>query len=688
MNMSDEMLPSFNELSRYMARNHIYLSVRKEDYAAACRSMLNEKDSPFPPKVVIVVGAGASNDACGLPTGEQGAQALRDAFKRRVQIDERLIDEEIHRITVEYRLDQRDFEAVLLALSKFDQSSVLAELKTIYNRRHYPSLTYEVLAHWLKHRFIDAIVNFNFDELLDEAINDEIGPRGYYRVISDGDCPGNLDNWLDQRERFKFPLYIKPHGTASHKSTMRFTRASYSLLPVDLVGLLTKLFEGSVEILIAGHAMQSVEFNDILGVGVGGSKLKFYALGHEKPKFRIAGSPGWSDCEFWDTKPTGGVGKCINHIATWVEESFNPGFVPRSINRHRLIDQLFHREVETRQNEIVKERFRYLQDRVYVEIALAVSKAKGFINLEHLARGRAGQYFREMTEAASKLESKPEPISMLDMCRDLGLDDFGYSNDTVCLRTRGNRNNRLERPTLSSDEFEIAAVQLAETTRNHLSEEQQKKPLNHQEVLREIFMHMYRGEEVEVSSNTRPITNHIFASPVPLRTFTSLHAQTDKMLRAENWDAILCTAESGKWLLQERWSTLIKKCRAGIAIIVADETYRERLENEYKDKLGLLPRLRWLPWWMHNRHATVLLKDRQPVQAIFYERRLRTSHIAPLWLGEPDAKIAMHAFVAYWIKAQQYGKKVSEIEIKPQQVEEASQGLIEDLYRQPPKDGA
>lgn len=447
-----------------------------------------------------------------------------------------------------------------------------------------------------------------------------------------------------------------------------------------------KLFEGSVEILIVGHAMQSVEFNDILGIGTArGSQLKFYALGLKKPEFRIAGSPGRRECKFWDTQSKGGLGGRIHYISTHVEESFKTGFVPRSIHRHILIDQLFRRDVETRQNEVRKERFRYLQDRVYIEIALAVSKAKGFINLEHLARGRAGQYFREMADTAGKLENRPEPISMLDMCRNLGLDNFGYSNDTVCLLSYEDRHDRLRRPILRKEKFETAANELTEAVRNHLSEEQQRKPPNQQKVLRETFTQMYGGEEVEISSNTRAITNHIFASPVAMRTFTSLHAQTDEMLRSGKWDAILCTAESGKWLLQKRWSALIKRCGAGLAIIVADKTYCKDLKNEYQEKLGPKPRLRWLPWWMHNRHTTVLLKDRQPVQAIFYERRLRTSHIAPLWLKGTDAKIAMDAFVAYWIKAQQYDQQGSEIEIKPQQVEHASQSLIEDLYRQPPK---
>jgi hypothetical protein len=678
--MNDEMPPNFGELSRHMARNHIYLSVRNEDYPTACRYILKKESNPIPPsKVVVVVGAGASNDACGLPTGALAAQALRDAVRRKVGIENEVIDEELHRITVEYRLDQGDFEAVLLALSKFRQTTVLEELKKIYNRRHYPSLTYEVLAHWLKHRFIDAIVNFNFDELLDQAINDEIGQSGYYRVVSDGDCPEDLNDWLDIRERFRFPLYVKPHGTASHKSTMRFTRASYSLLPVDLVTLLTKLFEGSLQILIVGHAMQSVEFNDILGIGAGRSKLKFYSLGHQKPEFRIAGTSGWSECEFWETKAMqGGLGECIHRISSQMEESFEKGFVPRSIHRHVLIDDLFHRAVEPRPNEIRTERFRYLKDRSYVEIALAVSKAKGFINLEHLARGRAGQYFREMAEAAAKLGDPSGSISLLEMCRNLGLDNFGYSNDTLGLRTEENRDNRLKQPILRIEEFEKAAVKLAQATRDHLSEEQQKKLLDDQR-LHETLMYMYRGEEVEVSSNTKAITNHIFADPAPLATFTSLHAQTHKMLRSENWDAILCTVESGKWLLQDQWSDLIKKRATGIAIIVADETYREPLEGKYEEKLK--QRLRWLPWWLHNRHTTILMRDGHPVQAIFYERRLRTSHIAPLWLSKTDVQIAMDAFVAYWIKAQQYKDQGREGEITPRQVREASRGLIGDLYQ-------
>src|SRR5690348_16397025 len=118
---------SFHSLARYLAWNHIYLSVRSEDFSNASRRFLQEQAS-LPPKIVAIVGAGASNDACNLPTGEKAAQRLIEIFKRKTGINDRLIEEEIHRITVEYRLGRGDFEAVLLALSNFDQRTVLDEL--------------------------------------------------------------------------------------------------------------------------------------------------------------------------------------------------------------------------------------------------------------------------------------------------------------------------------------------------------------------------------------------------------------------------------------------------------------------------------------------------------------------------------------------------------------------------------
>ena len=96
--MTDKTL--FGDLARDMARNHVYLSVRREDYAWASPCFLKLPDLFIPPKIVVLIGAGASHDACGLPTGASAAGRLRHAFKAKHNLDS-LVNAEIRRIAVE-----------------------------------------------------------------------------------------------------------------------------------------------------------------------------------------------------------------------------------------------------------------------------------------------------------------------------------------------------------------------------------------------------------------------------------------------------------------------------------------------------------------------------------------------------------------------------------------------------------
>jgi hypothetical protein len=675
--MANELSTEFIGLAQNMAENHVYLSVQHEDYPTASSHFL-KTGSSYPPKIVVVVGAGASTDACGLPTGKDAANMLKSIFENDFNLD--LIKREIRRITVEYRLEEQDFETVLLALSKFDQTKVLDLLNTIYNRRHYPSVAYEVLAHWMKHRFIDAIVNFNFDELLDQALDDELGPKGYHRVVTDGDCPEKLDDWLDSRNRFKFPLYIKPHGTASSKSTMRFTRSSYSLLPPDLDALLVKLFMGRTDVLIVGYAMQSVEFNDILqrshdrssGVRDSDENLRFYIFDHVAPKL----NPEWK-ASFTDTKAEG-LDQWFEKLSNGISDQFNPGLQPRTICRHKLITKVFHRYAVLNQDRDARDSDRkaYLRDRVYVEIALAVAKAKGFVSLEHLAGGRAGYYFRDLRRHAG---ADIPNDSMLSMCANLKLQPFGYW-DTLCLpasQADASR-DRLRCPILTKKEFEERITELVQATFDHLSADRQAKRLIRNE-LYEAFMEMYLGEEVEVSDDIGGITNDIFSRPTLLTTLTGFHAQTNKMIQHGAWDSILCAAETGQWLLRSEWSEGIRARGARLALVVADETFKKELQEKFGEQLG--NRLRWMPWWLHNRHITVLLNGTQVVQAVYFERRLRTSHIVPMWLEGTDAEVAMNVFVGYWIKASHYKKRPKDIEIRFDHVQKERGRLIGELAK-------
>ncbi|MEO9477051.1 MAG: SIR2 family protein [Cyclobacteriaceae bacterium] len=167
-----------------------------------------------------------------------------------------------------------DFETALSLLEKFvPKSKIRDRIQHLYNHRHGPSLFYELVAHLFKNRFIDVIINFNFDEFLDQAIEDEIGKDGYDIILSDGDCRPIED--LQYHKKLRQPLYIKPHGTAKHKSTLRFTKNQYYELPADMRKLIEDVVCAKMEneknpspkyvnLITAGFEMESIEFNDIL----------------------------------------------------------------------------------------------------------------------------------------------------------------------------------------------------------------------------------------------------------------------------------------------------------------------------------------------------------------------------------------------------------------------------------------
>lgn len=106
---------------------------------------------------------------------------------------------------------------------KIGTEEVLFQLKKHVNHKYLPSLFYELTAHLFKYRFIDVIINFNFDELLDNAIEDELEERSYLRIVHDSDIRGF--NHICDLNRLKTPIYIKPHGTYSPRWAKSLTKA-------------------------------------------------------------------------------------------------------------------------------------------------------------------------------------------------------------------------------------------------------------------------------------------------------------------------------------------------------------------------------------------------------------------------------------------------------------------------------
>lgn len=195
---------------------------------------------------ILIIGAGATYDAYkAIPLGAQVIDKFEKTYKANIEAFPALkekFDNHIRELKLQGR--EPDFENMLSLYSEliFTHSQLRSEISGLFKFRYCPSLFYELVAHMFKHSFIDVIINFNFDEMLDQVIEEELGADNYYHILSDGDCVPIEDMMLDGR--LKVPIYIKPHGSVSHRSTLRFTKRHYLDVPEQIQELLVKLISG------------------------------------------------------------------------------------------------------------------------------------------------------------------------------------------------------------------------------------------------------------------------------------------------------------------------------------------------------------------------------------------------------------------------------------------------------------
>ena len=640
--------PCTHELAGLLALNHLHLSLPNDPNLWA--DVLKDTSITQQPmrRIVAVVGAGASISA-GLPTTKQAIERIKSVIGPQ-------IERELDRLVLEYRLRRDEFETVLLAASRLNRDDVLDELRKLFSLRYRPSLTHEILAHLLKHRFVDAVINFNFDESLDHSLRDELGgPQNYLHVISDGDCPPVIERELNAHHRFSMPVYIKPHGTVSHKSTMRFTRGDYYLLPGDIKLLLQKLLSDMpICLIVIGFNMQSFEFNDIVARCMKSKDDRIYTYTCEprpthdpdfwEPVCNDDGSvrlPGiralYSRKRHGHIDPKGQHTLDVHMRALWreVERKFNRQFAARGIARHEFICSLFQNyDPSTHASD-------YLYDRTLAELALATLKAKGFVNTRVLQKGRTGSFFELWRECTG------EPTTLYELCKhSMGLEKCSYSREALRVPAAARLKVSERARVLTQPEFNKVGDQFCRRFVASLRGPWRSVGVWRRWMVRS-FNEMFFGNEVEVVNTTRSAVRHeLCANPRPLDTLTALQALALNELRNDEWDTLLCVAETGEWLLKSPVFDLLRqRKKRRIAIIVADLTQTDGLVS-----LGC--NYRKLNWWLHNQHMTLFIRGEGHVlNAFFFERRLRDPRIVPVMVEGGDAYPLLRVFFAYWIKA-------------------------------------
>ena len=590
-------------------------------------------------RVIVLVGAGASHEA-GLPLATGSLKELR----KNNPIADELIEREIRKLRMTSRLRPDDFETYLLAMSSTAYGADLArkELAKQYGYRHQPLLSYEIIAHLLKHRFVDAVINFNFDELLDQSIQDELRSGEYRYVLSDGDYDPTR---LTDRVPIDRPFYIKPHGTVSHPSTLRFTREAYYEIPTAIFDLIRDLMiQKPVDLIVVGFSMKSPEMLEILRNRSKGLRV-FYV--DKLPWKTIPPGPRTDiyniPVSVLDSSPS----RVLDLVWNRVEECFEESFKPRNISRHELVSEIFSRGPKPWGP------LNYLWDRTIVELCIAIARGRGFVSVDTLIRDRAGTYYEEYRREAIKHREK-KPQTLLGLCSALGLQDISYANGSLAFA--GNTSGDLIVPSDRRDWFLNTLLENAyEANPSPILKRYLEPTRRHRSMLKAHLRRQYDGGESELRTDGPHLYPGMFQHVTRLQTRTALRYHTLGLVGKRTWKTLLVVSEGGEWLLDpEVVDAITARKTACTKLILANAQHEEKLKDLYGDQIEI----RYLAWWLHNRHMTLsLLVNGSPHDCIYLSRRLRTPELRPLLIDGDDAMIAKRTFIAYWMKAERGPQK-------------------------------
>ncbi|HST69590.1 MAG TPA: SIR2 family protein [Solirubrobacterales bacterium] len=603
-------------------------------------------------RCVAVVGAGGSAPILGR--GRELVADLENEFRS----EEKAWEAELFRLQRVYDLDPEDFETRIAALSRTPEVTehVRRVISERYALRHPTILGYELLAHLLKHRFLDAIISFNFDELLDQSLDDELGPDAYHRLVSDRDCFSVV---TDPDASGYLPLYIKLHGTATEPESLRLTREAYYKLSQKLMEVVEKLLRSEMAVIVnVGSAMTGFDLHRLLRIP---EQLEIYDLSHkplsktvreaiaterlnpkkdslhdqekrDEPKFflpadSLAPRTAKPKCDGWLKRLVRVIGHRSGKRADPRSLADLVDF--RSADRHEAIADVLGPAATL--NRWIKdpiehhdEYVEYLRKRTIVELAFSGAKARGLAQLSWLALDRCGTYFelyRREGAGVAALETWNTLRLASGLKENKALPDVVESDPDLCLPAA--------RPTLQDRVWSLREYVPNLQAEHVISQIGAKEPSVEKRLARAL-RRLQDGSEVEIDATDDQICAKAFDSALLLPTITSLSVYTQGLFKdLQPRDEVYIICETGEWLLKKKMVDLLS-AQEHIEVITAFELKSAQLKKKYGSRLAL----HTIDPWRHNRHMTIVCRGGVPQRAVYFARRLRAPNITPVYLKE------------------------------------------------------
>lgn len=524
-----------------------------------------------------------------------------------------------------------DFETRLEALCEGHaiEDCVREELTKLYAARHNVTLGYEILAHLFELKMLDLIINFNFDEILDDAIERIIRPAQYVRIISDGDYAPN-----DGRQR-----YIKPHGTISYPSSLRFRKVDYSFIPQGVLSAIQNGLRKETTFLVVGFAMRSIEFNALIirvTQDVPGFNPLFFLIDKE-PKRVLS-----------DLRPLL-PNALLKRIMVLPSQEKDPAkeMIPTVFDKvrdrinvsgfERLQDRLFSRAVACLFSNLIydaqpvaekqpcdnlstqaKWRPTYLYLRTAVALVAAIARQKGRINLEAQGDTRLGAMYRRYVDACPV----GTPLrSLADMCQDLGLVNYSYVRQLFQVPQGETRREewlvrRLRKVAEAHQRDKVQEEKRAATRLTREFIRRYKDDRRKDDLMKKALIQLRGMSSKDIAHVPNNDVSVVYPAErkkhiTSIEHWDALKATTRRLCKESTWNELWSITEAGDWVFDEVWEDICDhahKTPIVIRMIVKgmDRTDKTREKGRKKiDETPSKPRLKLevhgLPRGEHNR---------------------------------------------------------------------------------------
>jgi hypothetical protein len=713
--MKNEIKENLLKLAQKLSINHITNSLADDSDDVVNKVIniekkdldVNKRDSRY----ILIIGAGASKSACKeILTATDAADDIeKSIYEKYGKVAKELIEKEITKLSHVYRLEEQDFETKLFALNKFFPDDIKSKLEQLYNKKYEISLFYEIVGHLLKHRFIDVILNYNFDEILDNVIEEELTNVKYPVIYSDGHCPKDYNTELINEDKagLMYPLYIKPHGTISHYSTLRFTRESYYDISNEISTLIKNIIDGrgiesnkrkyEINFILVGFSMKSFELNEIIKdsydeiirsnssknsheILTNNSRVNTYIfdtnkkddyleeLKYDKDLFKILSAENeTSKIHYFRINENYTLDKYFKEMWGNIQGQFKNHHKPKGIERHLFLSDIFQND-EKLLNGFGNNEKKYFLTRTYAEIVLASLSSDGLLNSTQILSSRIIKYYE-------LYRRKEKRYKLTELIKKIGLKEYkGYVNDTFIVN-----------PQDKEEPEDFMFNKFLKTIKEKVSESNEiySKLKNNEKVLKGYLKTLKSRNLLRVNYDYNTLFQSKFEYLYPtniIRTDLDWSYRFSQNMNDKNWDILFAISEEGRFLSSIKNIENFVENKRYAEIILSDKD-----DGSNKIDLGELPLLskspNYLPWWLHNQHLVLFARidknDKNSIgnfkllKGFYYKSRTLQRIVTPLEIDHPfDLRTLFEIFLTYLIRAESYKESDFENVYTPKEFKE------------------